>query len=341
MLHTLFAADELASRHVPVFFLQLYLATITLWLGGTECDADVMDGFWGVWPVFLAASWLGGMYTSWYSRAGAGQTFSQRAAWSLLESLQSPLYFIAFSFARAKPFKCIPGHGDSLAYTVAPVMLVVLYLGSIAYYYGIVRRLEPSAVDKFNRMDVNGSGSENVAPLVPDGDISAVGRGTGPGAAFTHATLLGRATAALVRRKIPLTMILVHFLVVSLAIPGDACQDGHTGWFTGYYVTLALCVAAFRYAMSRRVRTGFTGVERQVWAMSEALQSVLYFTVFVLLRGKPVKCFSAGLALAYATSVPLLIATNMYAVAASYLWLRSYTVDQLVDMQVFPNRKTA
>jgi hypothetical protein len=331
MLQSALVADEIASRHVPVFFLQLYLVVVTLWVGGDACEDTDMDAFWGFWPVLAAGAWLGGFYTSWYTRSpDAG--FSRRFAFSLLESLQSPLYFVAFTFVRAKPIKCLgDGLGPRLAYTIGPVMLIFVYLGSLAYYFVVVRRIENAdAIGRFARMDPS---ADSIVPP------STSGSGADVPEAFAYAALMGRSVLALVRRKLPLTTIILHYLVVSLAVGNDGCDDGHTGWFIGYLTTLLVLSFAYRFGATRRIRTGLGPAEHLAFAVNEAVQSSLYLLVFALIRAKPVKCLASGLSLAYATSVPLLLLVNLYAVCSSYLWLRTYTPRQLVDMQVFPNDK--
>jgi hypothetical protein len=225
-------------------------------------------------------------------------------------------------------------------------MLIVIYLGSIAYYFGVVKRLELDVVDRYTRMDPGSDafGANGVSGRSEDATTTNLSSKTGRTVpeAFTYVVLMATSVTGLVRSKVPVFLVVLHYLVVGLAIGSDSCGDtagaSGSGWFIGYLTCLLLGAFAYRFAASLRVKTGLGQAEHTAWAGNHAVISTLYLLSFVLIRAKPVKCFAgSGLALAYATSVPLLLLVNMYAVVSSYMWLRSYTPQQLVDMNVFPS----
>jgi hypothetical protein len=319
------AADAVASRHVPLFVLQLYLSTVTLWIGNDDCSQTDLSAFWAVWGVFVLAAWFNGFYTSWTARSssnGLPVVFGVRLFACALESLQSPLFFAAFSFSRGKPFKCF---SESLAYTAGPLLMIGTYLINWISAWITLRGLPEESVDKYARLDLDPS------PLVSDADKNAHVPGS-----FAYGVLLMRCTLNLVRRKMPLTLVIVHFLFVDFGVGSDECGTSPQSWFPMYVAALGVIAFAYRLIVSYRVRTGFSLYEHVAWCGNEAAQSALFLVVFVFLRAKVVKCLKGGMALAYAASVPLLVLTNAYAVASSYLWLRTLAPAQLLDLAAFP-----
>jgi len=249
------------------------------------------------------------------------------------QAVQAMAYFVGVTFLRGKPWKCA---GDDVRDIGGPILLCLTYAASWAWAWYRVRALNGEHRARYVRMEVV-SGDQALV----DG-IEAAAAAAPPQGQEYHRYLLVLSSAVMLhaRRKFPLFLFLVHLLVVSIAVPSESCAELNMGLVAAYgFVMLA---AAFVYgaAIASVTRTGGSGAEKFAYALGEGFVMCLFLFSLILIRAKVVKCLpSAGLALAYATSVPLLYFTLILAVVSSYMLLRTYRTDELLQISELPSRK--
>jgi hypothetical protein len=346
---------QLATRNFPLGAVELMLCTVTLAIGNRVCDDIQLDEFVAYWSVLCVLAFASGALTGWTLRVRRAHRSLARHLLSVLaDGVQATLYFVAISLCRAKPFECAAEGGHIIAHRVGPSLLIAIYASSIGYYtWRIVSskpHLDDDQIESFVSMTpvTTTAPTEEAALATANKEMEQVLAKKTNEQQYTL-TLLS-SVALHMRKKVPLMAIVFHFVVVALFVRtsggpnndvDDACND------TNYRPTLfALYLAAIMTVtfvrgcvrgLATQLGHASSRSERVAYALSEGLLSALLLFAFVLMRAEPIKCLEhGGLALAYATSVPLLLLAHALALVSSYLLLRTYSLSALQQLGEMP-----
>jgi len=310
-----FAAEH-ALRTFPLFAVDVHLCVVTLAIGNDSPDAADLGGFFGYWPVLAIFAAFFVYLPTYVSTRSVGS--------ALRDALNALGYFVAVSLLRAKPVKFLGAAGDTLAYTVGPVLLVACFAVPFAYYFNAARSLDRGRITRALARQVSDD-AELTSSTVHS--VSAAVKGEA-----SHVASLAAAVLHMTRRHAPVPELMLHLLVVSLAISDGECEHVHLNTFAVYWALLLAACGARRFANALASPIAGRG-ERYAYACGEAALATLHLFALTLLRAKPIKCYThVGLALAYGTSVPALVATLLLSIGSTYLYLRNYSHAQLLEL---------
>ena len=174
-----------------------------------------------------------------------------------------------------------------------------------------------------------------------DIDLTSAGPEGEAAPTYSYPVVLGTAVVLQTRQKTAVAALLVHWLVVSLAIGSDECASANLTAFAVYWACLLLAAAAWRFVTVRHLAlTGTSPAERITLALGESLLTTVHLFAVVLLRAKPVKCYTGvGMTLAYAVAPALLMLVHALMLCTEYVRLRTLAPAQLMRLSASPTRK--
>lgn len=327
-----------ASRTFPLLAIELFLIVVNWDIGNRSCaDTDVAGFLGSWWSVLAALAFFSGFLPQWSASAAAH--------WACVDGMCSTLYFVAMSWMRAKPWKCIGGSaGDALAYTYGPLLLCAQYAVPFCIGLAVSQRMSRHRRHEYTRCDfgaaVDGDDDDEQNSHDPERQLRTHHHEDAAAVVATSApVLLCSAVWQYTRTNVSQFSIVSHYLMTSLVIGDDDCAHTNMSMFSIYLVMLLISAAVARVVTSLRIakQNGASSAEHGAMACWDAMLSVAHLFAMVLIRAKPIKCYEhGGLQLAYAVSAPLLLLTHALAVASGYLRLRQLNPAQLRQLCMVP-----